>query len=116
MSLTLQDVAWHDAMGRVIETLDRPNFWTALVRLLGRYLPVDNWVVLIYGAGKPQVLAESPGADGAVDPLFQDYLKGLYLLDPFYIANREARAGCSSCRTWLPNALNRPITTSVISV
>lgn len=90
MSLTLQDVAWHDAMGRVIETLDRPNFWTALVRLLGRYLPVDNWVVLIYGAGKPQVLAESPGADGAVDPLFQDYLKGLYLLDPFYIANREA--------------------------
>ena len=23
MNLTLQDVAWHDAMGRVIETLDR---------------------------------------------------------------------------------------------
>ena len=90
MNLTLQDVAWHDAMGRVIETLDRPNFWTALVRLLGRYVPVDNWVVLIYSAGKPQVLAESPGADGGMDSLFQDYLKGLYLLDPFYIANREA--------------------------
>ena len=90
MNLTLQDVAWHDAMGRVIETLDRPNFWTALVRLLGRYIPVDNWVVLIYSAGKPQVLAESPGADGGMDSLFQDYLKGLYLLDPFYIANREA--------------------------
>ena len=80
MNLTLQDVAWHDAMGRVIETLDRPNFWTALVRLLGRYIPVDNWVVLIYSAGKPQVLAESPGADGGMDSLFQDYLKGLYLL------------------------------------
>ncbi|WP_324707981.1 helix-turn-helix transcriptional regulator [Pseudomonas fragi] len=90
MNLSLQDVAWHDAMGRVIETLDRPNFWTALVRLLGRYIPVDNWVVLIYSAGKPQVLAESPGADGGMDSLFQDYLKGLYLLDPFYIANREA--------------------------
>jgi DNA-binding CsgD family transcriptional regulator len=25
-----------------------------------------------------------------MDSLFQDYLKGLYLLDPFYIANREA--------------------------
>ena len=90
MNLTLQDVAWHDAMGRVIETLDQPNFWTALVRLLGRYVPVDNWVVLVYSAGKPRVLAESPGADGGMDSLFQDYLKGLYLLDPFYIANREA--------------------------
>ncbi|UXL36606.1 LuxR C-terminal-related transcriptional regulator [Pseudomonas fragi] len=90
MTLTLQDVAWHDAMGRVIETLDQPGFWTALVRLLGRYVPVDNWVVLIYSAGKPHVLAESPGADGCMDSLFQDYLKGLYLLDPFYIANRES--------------------------
>ncbi|WP_321836948.1 helix-turn-helix transcriptional regulator [Pseudomonas kulmbachensis] len=90
MTLTLQDVAWHDAMGRVIETLDQPGFWTALVRLLGRYVPVDNWVVLIYSAGKPHVLAESPGADGGMDSLFQDYLKGLYLLDPFYIANRES--------------------------
>lgn len=90
MNLTLQDVAWHDAVGRVIETLNQPNFWTALVRLLGRYVPVDNWVVLIYSAGKPQVLAESPGEDGGMDSLFQDYLKGLYLLDPFYIANRES--------------------------
>ena len=90
MTLTLQNVAWHDAMGRVIETLDQPGFWTALVRLLGRYVPVDNWVVLIYSAGKPHVLAESPGADGGMDSLFQDYLKGLYLLDPFYIANRES--------------------------
>lgn len=90
MTLTLQDVAWHDAMGRVIETLDQPGFWTALVRLLGRYVPVDNWVVLIYSAGKPHVLAESPGADGGMDSLFQDYLKGLYLLDPFYITNRES--------------------------
>ncbi len=90
MNLTLQDVAWHDAVGRLIENLDRPNFWTTLVRLLDRYVPVDNWVVLIFSAGKPQTLAESPAEDGGPDTLFQDYLKGLYLLDPFYIANREA--------------------------
>ncbi len=90
MNLTLQDVAWHDAVGRLIETLDRPNFWTTLLRLLDRYVPVDNWVVLIFSAGRPQVLAESPGADGELDSLFQDYLKGLYQLDPFYLANREA--------------------------
>lgn len=90
MSLTLQDVAWHDAVGKLIENLDRPHFWTSLARLLSRYVPLDNWVVLIFSAGRPQVLAESPGEDGGTDSLFQDYLKGLYLLDPFYLANRES--------------------------
>jgi DNA-binding CsgD family transcriptional regulator len=88
--MTLQDMAWHQAVGRLIETLDRPNFWLALVRLLDRYIAVDSWVVLIFSNGRPQVLAECPGKDGGPDPLFQDYLKGLYLLDPFYLANREA--------------------------
>ncbi|MFJ2336152.1 LuxR C-terminal-related transcriptional regulator [Pseudomonas protegens] len=87
--LTLQDVAWHDAVGRVIETLDRDNFWSALVRLLQHYVPVDNWVVLVFSGGRPRLLAESPATDGEADSLFQDYLKGLYLLDPFYIHARE---------------------------
>ncbi|VVO42924.1 hypothetical protein PS710_06113 [Pseudomonas fluorescens] len=90
VSITLQDMAWHQAVGRLIEALDRPGFWLALVRLLDRYIPVDSWVVLIFSNGRPQVLAECPGKDGGPDPLFQDYLKGLYLLDPFYLANREA--------------------------
>ena len=90
VSITVQDMAWHQAVGRLIETLDRPGFWLALVRLVDRYIPVDSWVVLIFSNGRPQVLAECPGKEGGPDPLFQDYLKGLYLLDPFYLANREA--------------------------
>lgn len=89
-SLTLQDVAWHGAVGKLVECLDRPDFWRSLARLIGRYVQVDNWVVLIFSAGKPQVLAESPAADSDGDSLFQDYLRGLYLLDPFYLANRES--------------------------
>lgn len=90
MSITLHDMAWHQAIGRLIEALDRSNFWLALVRLLGGHVPVDSWVVLIFSSGRPQVLAQCPGKDGGPDPLFDDYLKGLYLLDPFYLANREA--------------------------
>lgn len=90
VSITVQDMAWHQAIGRLIETLDRPGFWLALVRLVDRYIPVDSWVVLIFSNGRPQVLAECPGKEGGPDPFFQDYLKGLYLLDPFYLANREA--------------------------
>ncbi|NWA27020.1 response regulator transcription factor [Pseudomonas gingeri] len=90
MTLILDDIAWHRAMGQMIEALDRPNFWTQLVRLLNQYVTFDSWVVLLFSNGQhPQVFAECPGEDGGPDTLFQDYLRGLYLLDPFYIASRE---------------------------
>ncbi|MDO7912470.1 response regulator transcription factor [Pseudomonas monteilii] len=93
MNLTLQDIAWHRSVGQLIEVLDQPSFWLRLVRLLGQYVAFDSWVALLFSEGRPVVYAECPGADGGEDPLFQDYLKGLYLLDPFYIASREARVG-----------------------
>jgi DNA-binding CsgD family transcriptional regulator len=89
MGLTLQDVAWHRAVGQLIERLDQPGFWLGLSRLLQDYVPADNWVVLLFGQGCPRVFAESPYEGGGSDPLHHDYLKGLYLLDPFYIASRE---------------------------
>ncbi|MCU1736290.1 MULTISPECIES: helix-turn-helix transcriptional regulator [Pseudomonas] len=90
MTLILDDIAWHRAMGQMIEALDRPNFWTQLVRLLDQYVTFDSWVVLLFSNGRhPEVFAECPGEDGGPDQLFQDYLRGLYLLDPFYIASRE---------------------------
>ncbi|WP_248797140.1 helix-turn-helix transcriptional regulator [Pseudomonas sp. MWU13-2105] len=90
MTLILNDIAWHRAVGQMIEALDRPNFWTQLVRLLDQYVTFDSWVVLLFSNGQhPEVFAECPGQDGGPDPLFQDYLRGLYLLDPFYIASRE---------------------------
>ncbi|BAN47355.1 LuxR C-terminal-related transcriptional regulator [Metapseudomonas resinovorans] len=93
MSLTLQDIAWHQSVGRLIEQLDRPGFWIALVRLLEQYVPFDSWVALLFSDGRPQVFAECPGVDGGPDPLFKDYLRGLYLLDPFYIASHERNSG-----------------------
>lgn len=90
MTLAFDDITWHRAVGQLIEALDKPNFWAQLVRLLDQYVPFDSWVALLFSADQhPQVFAECPGADGNPDPLFQDYLRGLYLLDPFYIACRE---------------------------
>ncbi|MGU7775424.1 response regulator transcription factor [Burkholderia sp. MR1-5-21] len=90
MNLTLQDVAWHRSIGRLVESLDQPGFWLALIRQIEEYVPVDSWVVLVFSDGRPQVFAECPYEGGGPDPLFRDYVQGLYLLDPFYIANREA--------------------------
>lgn len=92
MGLSLQHIAWHQSVGKLIEGLDRPGFWTALVRLLEQYVAFDSWVVLIFSDARPQVLAECPGLDGGPDTLFLDYLKGLYQLDPFYINSRERSA------------------------
>lgn len=90
MTIALQDIAWHRSVAQLIEALDRPNFWAQLVRLLNQYVGFDSWVALQFSADRrPQVFAESPAEDGSPDQLFQDYLKGLYLLDPFYIASRE---------------------------
>lgn len=90
MTLSLEDIVWHRSVGQMIDALDQPNFWTQLVRLLDQYVPFDSWVVLLFSSEhKPLVFAECPGQDGEPDHLFQDYLNGLYLLDPFYIASRE---------------------------
>ncbi|TBU95587.1 helix-turn-helix transcriptional regulator [Phytopseudomonas dryadis] len=93
MGLSLQEIAWHQSVGKLIEALDRPGFWTALVRILEQYVAFDSWVVLIFSDTRPQVLAECPGLDGGPDTLFLDYLKGLYQLDPFYIDSRERAVG-----------------------
>lgn len=90
MNLTLQDVAWHRSVGQLIECVDRPGFWLALTRHFDEYVNVDSWVALLFSNGRPHVFAESQYEGDGPDPLFNDYVKGLYLLDPFYIANREA--------------------------
>jgi DNA-binding CsgD family transcriptional regulator len=90
MTIALQDIAWHRSVAQLIDALDKPNFWAQLVRMLNQYVNFDSWVALQFSSGqRPLVFAECPGEDGTPDPLFQDYLKGLYLLDPFYIASRE---------------------------
>lgn len=89
MGLTLQDLAWHRSVGHLIERLDQADFWLALSRLLRDYVPIDSWVVLLFSNARPWVFAESPYEGGGSDPLYQDYLKGLYQLDPFYIACLE---------------------------
>jgi len=95
MAHLIESAAWHRLIGGLIEALDKPNFWNILLRYLGDVVRFDNWVVLQFSREhKPVVLAESPNPDGGDDELFQDYLNGFYLLDPFYIACMdEGRAG-----------------------
>ncbi|GFZ74446.1 helix-turn-helix transcriptional regulator [Pseudomonas amygdali pv. eriobotryae] len=86
----LQGQIWHRSIAKLIEKLNRPEFWNSLVRLLKEYAPVDNWVVLMFGSEGVQAICYPDTADEEeIDGLLNRYVKGLYMLDPFYIANRE---------------------------
>ncbi|WP_322528286.1 helix-turn-helix transcriptional regulator [Salinicola sp. LHM] len=83
---SLESLEWHRAFGQLAENVDRAGFWLALVRRLTREVHFDTWVALVFDRQQPpRILAESDEDDGADDALFQDYQRGLYLLDPFYI-------------------------------
>lgn len=92
MNLTLLDVGWHRAFGQLAERLDQPDFWRAMAQVLGDHMALGSWVALLFSDDRPRIFAESPYEGGGPDPLFHDYVQGLYLLDPFYVANREKPA------------------------
>ncbi len=70
--------------------LNRPEFWSSLIRTLNEYVQIDNWVVLIFSNQQVQVVSLPEIADTEeIDAFIHRYVKGLYMLDPFYIANRE---------------------------
>lgn len=90
---SVYDLAWQKNAGKVIEHLDKPDFWRILVRIINKYVAIDNWVSLIFSDDAPHVIdfAEKIFESDVPDPLISDYVSGLYLLDPFYISNRDCQ-------------------------
>jgi DNA-binding CsgD family transcriptional regulator len=90
MPLDLHSLAWHRSIGKLIMQLNRPEFWSSLIRTLNEYVKIDNWVVLIFSNQQVKVVSLPEVADTEeLDAFIHRYVKGLYMLDPFYIANRE---------------------------
>lgn len=90
-----EGLVWHRGFGLLVDKLDAPNFWLGVARLLGDHVAFDTWVALLFSPHRPPtIFAESDEEDGSDEQLFQDYQRGLYLLDPFYIeACARARSG-----------------------
>jgi len=105
----LESLDWHRTFGQLAESVDRAGFWLALVRRLATEVHFDTWVALVFDRQQPpRILAESDEDDGADDALFQDYQRGLYLLDPFYIdACERRRSGLSTLAEVAPQHFTR---------
>jgi hypothetical protein len=91
VALEIQDIAWHRTVGRLIDQLDKPVFWPPCWGCWPIMWRLTAGWCCCFSRSPPQVLAEQAMADGGVDTLFQDYLQGLYRLDPFYVASLEYR-------------------------
>ena len=86
----LAAVNWHHDVGMLVRALDAPGFLERLVQLLGGHVSVANWVCIRYDLqAQPVPLAGSDGPPEAAQR-FQDYLRRAYLIDPFYMAVRDA--------------------------
>ncbi|RMR74297.1 MULTISPECIES: helix-turn-helix domain-containing protein [Pseudomonas syringae group] len=84
------DQAWHRSIAKLIDKLKCPDFWDVLVRQLSAHATIDNWAVLIFSDKEVRAVSYPETADESeIDAFLNQYIKGLYILDPFYIANRE---------------------------
>lgn len=90
--IPLRSAAWHQITGRLINQLDDKNFWIIFVQQLKKAINFDSWVILLFSNNPPLAFAESPTTEGEKDNLFIEYLQAFYLIDPFYIHNREKLA------------------------
>lgn len=95
MEQLLKEMAWHQTMAKLIESINRPSFWSLLTHTIGDYVRFDNWVCLQFNGGEmPVVLAESAPQSEQEDRLFRDYLHSFYRQDPFYqAANSRISSG-----------------------
>ncbi|MDN0077627.1 helix-turn-helix transcriptional regulator [Crenobacter sp. SG2303] len=84
MLLSVSELAFHQRLGRLIDNLEDDAFWPQLASLLGEVVEFDTWVAMLFRPVHPPLVVADSAVNYAEDNLFDDYMRGLYLLDPFY--------------------------------
>ena len=92
-------------LAAALRTVGSPPFVPALAALLGALVPADDVMMVLYRSGQaPELLHDqSTGSESAANLAL--YLKGAYLLDPFYRAFADGVApGCYRLHQLAPAA------------
>jgi DNA-binding CsgD family transcriptional regulator len=98
-------VALAAALADAVRECGNPRFVPALVTLLRAIVPADDIMIVLYRRGQgPELVHDlSAGPDGQTNLAL--YLKGAWLLDPFYRAIAEGVApGCYRLQQLAPSA------------
>ena len=92
--LPVADLAFHKRLGRLLQHLDEPLFWTALTDFLRGHVAFNTWVSMLFRPAMPPLVLSDQAANLGRTDLFADYMGGLYRLDPYYaFCDRLPEAG-----------------------
>lgn len=99
---------WAQPLTDLIAHIDNPQLPTLLVETLGQWVDFDSSAAAYFhGDYKPLVLHEDVSYPWR-ENRFDTYIKGAYLLDPFYLAYRESLgAGLYSLAELVPEGFER---------
>ena len=84
MLIPVADLAFHQQLGRLLTQLDEPAFWSRLAQCLGGVARFDNWVAMLFRPERPPLVWADFNANQQDEDLFSEYVRDVYLLDPFY--------------------------------
>jgi DNA-binding CsgD family transcriptional regulator len=94
-------------LSRVIPAVATPDFPGLLVALLQSVVPADDATILLYPGRKLPTLEFFQQPEGAGASTLDQFLKGAFLLDPFYLAaTRDRRFGVFSRRELAPTGFH----------
>lgn len=83
--IPISDLAFHHRLGRVLEHLGHKTFWEALASFLSHSVRFDSWVALVFLPHNPPELLGFGGKKIMKEPLFSEYMKSFYAIDPYYL-------------------------------
>lgn len=95
---------WYQQVASIIEHIDMPTLPDVLVQSIREVVPFEHAVTFGYAAGKRPVFLHDAFSNSQKESTIAPYLKGTYLLDPFYHAcNDKIESGLYRMRDLAPD-------------
>jgi DNA-binding CsgD family transcriptional regulator len=89
VDISIADLGFHQRLGHLLGALNGERFWPSLATFLRQSVPFDSWVVMVFRTNLPPLVLYEGDSDLVEDTLFADYVRSLYLLDPFYSFSQQ---------------------------
>jgi DNA-binding CsgD family transcriptional regulator len=89
MDISIADLGFHQRLGHLLGMLNSERFWPSLATFLRHSVPFDSWVAMVFRTNVPPIVLYEGDSDLVEDTLFSDYVRSLYLLDPFYSFSQQ---------------------------
>jgi|HubBroStandDraft_5_1064220.scaffolds.fasta_scaffold07870_2 DNA-binding CsgD family transcriptional regulator len=83
--LSTTEVEFHQRLGHLLGALYSGRFWPTLAAFLQEATAFDSWVCMVFRGAEPPILLHQGYNDQLETALFPDYMRELYVLDPFYL-------------------------------